>query len=249
MDDRQLLFELWTPPSARYAPWAKPVLFAQMTTGVATDPHVPDLPEQPWANYLEGRTAVVLDLPGEAAVYHALALVQHGLQPIPLFNGCAGAGAAIDVNSIMMALRRGAPHLRHAIASDAPPTFILDARRTAGKPTPGSFDNRWVVFPQDFPSGRFLRAGGLDRALVVYQDARKPADDLRQVLAAWKKDGMEILGVGVTEESPASLPVTRPWPLRPLAALALLGMGLRYNSAGGFGAKVPVPTQSSGGFA
>ncbi len=251
MDDRQSLFEMWTPPTARYAPWAKPVLFAQMTTGTAPDPHVPDLPAQPWADFLEGRTAVVLDLPGDTSVYHALALVQHGLQPVPLFNGCAGAGACIDVNSIMMALRRGAALLRHSIAGDAAPAFMLDANRTVGKPLPGSFDNRWVVFPQDFPSGRFLRAHGLERVLVVHHEGRKPADDLNQILAAWKKERLDIFGVGAAGTTPTPLTVTRPWALRPLAALALLGMGLRYNSAGGFGAKIPLPLEggSSGGFA
>lgn len=251
MDDRQSLFELWTPPTARYAPWAKPVLFAQMTTALTPDPHLPDLPEQPWADFLEGRTAVVLDLPGEASVRHALALVAHGLQPVPLFNGCAGPGACIDVNSIMMALRRGAANLRHSIPTDAPPAFMLDSSRTAGKPPPGSFDNRWVVFLQDFPSGRFLRAHGLERVLVVHQEARKPADDLNQVLAAWKKEGMEIFGVAATDATPTPLSVTKPWPLRPFAALALLAMGLRHNSAGGFGAKVPLAPEGghSGGFA
>ncbi|MCL4222179.1 MAG: hypothetical protein KJZ65_12515 [Phycisphaerales bacterium] len=252
MDDRQLLFELWTPPSARYAPWAKPVLFAQMATGAAPpDSQVSDLPVQPWADFLEGRTAVVLDLPGESSVSHALALVAHGLQPVPLFNGCAGPGACIDVESIMMGLRRGAAHLRHSVPADAPPAFMLDSNRTAGKPPPGSFDNRWVVFPQDFPSGRFLLAHGLARVLVVHQQACKPADDLKQVLAAWKKSGIEIFGVEEARKSPAPLPVTKPWPLRPFAALALLALGLRSNSAGGFGAKVPLPPEGgrSGGLA
>lgn len=249
MDDRQLLFELWTPPTARYAPWAKPVLFAQMDTGLAPDTHVPDLPAQPWTDFLEGRTTVVLDLPGEASVYHALALLEHGLQPVPLFNGSTGPGACIEVDSIMTALRRGATILQRSIPADAPPVFMLDSRRTAVKPPPDSFDNRWVVFPQDFPSGRFLRAHGLERALVVHQESRRPADDLNQVLAAWKKEGIGIYGVEALDRTPVPLAVSRPWPLRPFAALALLGMGLRYNSAGGFGGKVPVPSQSSGGFA
>ena len=44
-------------------------------------------------------------------------------------------------------------------ATHAPPAFLLDSdRMKAPAPDPGRFDNRWLVFPQDFPSAAFLRS-------------------------------------------------------------------------------------------
>src|SRR4029453_2540608 len=76
---------------------------------------------------------------------------------------------------------------------DAPPAFVLDVGRMAeGKlPLPGQFDNRWMVFPQDFPSGRFLQRRGLRRVLVI-QRGGPIAEDLARVLIGYRDSGMEI---------------------------------------------------------
>ncbi|HZW10766.1 MAG TPA: hypothetical protein VFF69_12755 [Phycisphaerales bacterium] len=255
MDERQRLFEIWAPPDAAFSPWAKPVLFTQMPAGQAVGaPEERPLPDQPWARAADGRTAFVLDLPGPDSVWHALALAGRDYRPVPLFNGSHGERAAVEVRPIITALQLAAPMLERArVRADAPPAFMLDAnRRGSGRgPGPGWFDNRWIVFPQDFPSGRLLRSRGMERALLV-RDERSPlSDDLAQVLARWKKDGVELVSARVDSAEAAPLRVSARWPFRPVAALALVALGLRRNSAGGFGARVPLPPEGGGhsGFA
>jgi len=253
MDERQRLFEIWAPPDAAFSPWAKPVLFTQMdlwrvTHGSEEHP----LPDQPWGEAADGRSALVLDLPGADSVWHALALARRGYRPVPLFNGSFGEQAAVEVRSIITALQLAAPALERArVRTDAPPAFMLDSnRRGSGRgPGPGWYDNRWVVFPQDFPSGRLLRSRGIERALVVREEKEPLGDDLAQVLARWRKDGVELTSARTDAAHVAPLGVSARWRLRPLAALALVMLGLRRNSAGGFGSRVPTLPEGGGGYA
>ena len=75
---------------------------------------------------------------------------------------------------------------------EAPPAFLLDSRRfPRGKAaSPGQFDNRWMVFPQDFPSGKLLLSRGLRRAVVVREGPLM--DDLAHVLRRWQEAGVRI---------------------------------------------------------
>jgi hypothetical protein len=126
---------------------------------------------------------------------------------------------------------------------------MIDSGRLAPGATrpPGAFDNRWVVFPQDFPSGSLLASRRIERALVVRADAADPADDLRRVLAGWKRAGIaiEILDTRAAAApralDPGRFPSWRTW-----AALALVGLGLRRGSAGGFGARIPEQSTDTG---
>ncbi len=254
MNERERLFEIWAPSRGVFSAWAKPLLFAQMDEGQIVRPATDRAaPAQPWAARLDGRTAVVLDLPGDASVWHGAALGEAGYRPVPLFNGSDGQQPAVEVRSIMLALQHAAGQVERAsIADDAPPAFMLDGRRCDPSVRPGAgwFDNRWVVFPQDFPSGRLLRSRGLERALLVREQGRRLGDDLREVLARWDKDGVELFEVEVGGVEPVPLKVRAAWGLRPLAAVAMVMLGLRANSAGGFGARVPMPPQGGGsGFA
>lgn len=254
MNERERLFEIWAPSRGVFSAWAKPLLFAQMDEGQIVRPATDRAASaQPWAARLDGRTAVVLDLPGEASVWHGAALGEAGYRPVPLFNGSDGQQPAVEVRSIMLALQHAAGQVERAsIADDAPPAFMLDGRRCDPSVRPGAgwFDNRWVVFPQDFPSGRLLRSRGVERALLVREQGRRLGDDLREVLARWGKDGVELFEVEVGGVEPVPLKVRAAWGLRPLAAVAMVMLGLRANSAGGFGARVPMPPQGGGsGFA
>ena len=55
-------------------------------------------------------------------------------------------------------------------------------------PGPGTFDNRWVVFPQDFPSAAFLRSRGVAEVLLI-QAGAQPQEDLAHVLLRWQQGG------------------------------------------------------------
>lgn len=262
-------FELWAPPESPWSAWAKPVLFAQMdelretptsvgdrAVGWAPEPAATTYTPDPSAGYREPgmvpgaieRTAIVVEHAGVAAVATGLALARRGYRPVPLFNACHGPGALVAVAPIIQVLRQSAPQLAGlGLPPDAPPAFLVDAGRMSGTPHPGGFDNRSMVFPQDFPSATFLRDRGVSRVIVATDAPREPAADLCHVLLAWQKQGIEILSVHAGgAEPPARIVVKTPSRFGALAYRALAILGLKRSSAGGFGSVIPVPTQTGG---
>ena len=247
------LFEVWAPSGAPWSPWAKPVLFAPQAP-------IPGGASQNW-QAARGRaralwtpvamseTALVLDLPGPVALALALDCALQGWRPVPLFNSCPGPEALVDNESIRAGLAEGAYMLREAnLPAEAPPAFVLDAYRTQGQPAPKRFDNRWVVFPQDFPSAARIAAGGLRRALLVQHSSREPRADLAHVLLRWQQAGLEVLALDLAgETSPSPITVAKPSRFRAFGYRALVALGLRKNSAGGFGGLVPSPSSGGGG--
>jgi hypothetical protein len=186
-----------------------------------------------------------------------LVLAEAGFRPVPLFNGARGPAslniggtAVIDNDAILVWLLRGVETLQRCqLPDDAPPAFLLDSRRQppAFNASPGRFDNRWMVFPQDFPSASFLRSQGISRVLLIQTDIeRQPPEDLAHVLRRWQEAGLELsVATLETAARPQPLQVHRPSRFRSLWYVALAVLGLRRNSAGGFGSIVPQP--SSGG--
>ena len=161
-----------------------------------------------------------------------------------------GGTALVDNDQILAWLILGAETLQRCdLADDAPPAFLLDSRRQPPQmdALPGRFDNRWMVFPQDFPSANFLRARHISKVLLIQSDAqRQPQEDLAHVLRRWQEAGLELsVATPDTVATPQPLTVNRPSRFRSLWYGALAVMGLRRNSAGGFGSVVPQP--SSGG--
>jgi len=250
--NRLELFDTWAPEGAPWSLWAKPVLFVD-------DSPVPAWSSQDWQTARASarwtpaamaETVLVLDLPGPRALVVALECATRGWRPVPLFNSCRGPGALVDNDSIFFGLTEGAPLLREAsLPESAPPAFVLDSRRVDGAPAPGRFDNRWVVFPQDFPSATRLLASDLRRVLLVQDGRREPRADLAHVLLRWQRAGLEILALDLAgDASPAPIAVTEPSRFRALGYRALVALGLRKSSAGGFGGLIPTP-HAGGGFA
>lgn len=247
------LYQVWAPEGAPWSPWVKPVLFA------ATSPIAGGASQNwqaargraraLWTPAPMGETALVLDLPGPVALALVLDCATHGWRPVPLFNSCPGPEALVDNESIRVGLAEGAFMLREAnLPTAAAPAFVLDAHRTEGQPAPKRFDNRWVVFPQDFPSAARLVAGGLRRALLVQHGRREPRSDLAHVLLRWQEAGLEILALDLAgETTPAPIAVAKPSRFRAFGYRALVALGLRKNSAGGFGGLVPSPSSGGGG--
>lgn len=241
------LFDVWAPETSPWSLWAKPVLFAQMQgVPVAAQP----LPSVEVGAVLPpGRVAVIIDLPGVRALEVAMGFAQRGMRPVPLFNGVDGGPSQIvDNRPVMAALRSWrAALLELPLSDDAPPAFILDSERLArARPvTPGRFDNRWVVFPQDFPSGHKLKEHGIERAVLVSQ-GRYLADDLAHVLLRWQELGVAIHTTDELLGAPQPHTVQKPRGFRSLAQRLLVAAGLHRNAAGGFGSVIPVPSQGGG---
>ena len=250
----ETVFAAWAPAGQPWSPWAKPALFAQLDRVVTSASPATTPPA--WANagdFAAARLALVVDLPGERSALAGLTLAQAGFQPVPLYNTSYGYDAVIPLAPLMDALRQGAGELASlALPPSAPPAFLLDSRRTheISAALPGRYDNRWLVFPQDFPSAEFLKSQGLRGAILLQETGLLPADDLAHVLLRWQEAGLSILSASADASplAPEPIFVTKPPHYRMLWQHFLAVIGLRRNSAGGFGARIPVPSQG-GGFA
>lgn len=246
------LFAIWAPEGRPWSDWAKPVLFAYASesgTAEASQEVPPDdvglLPDA------SARSALVVDLPGVRAVWTGLELARRGYRPVPLFNAAwAPHASTVGTGEIARALLLAAPRLAEAsISADAPPVFLLDsARMSARTPIgPGVFDNRWMIFPQDFPSAHFMRGARIDQALWIGAPGASPGEDLVHVLLRWREQGVRVVGRDAADPARLSeLALPRPPRFRSIWARWLALAGLRRNSAGGFGSVIPVVVHRSG---
>lgn len=242
------LFQLWAPREGIWSPWAKPVLFAHLTPSMLdaedatpSPPGVADLTGVPPAD----GTAVVVDLPGEDGVAAGMALAETGYRPVPLYNACPGPAARVDVGPILSAFVRSASRLRQlALPPAAPPAFLLDADRRlgTGPSSPGSFDNRSVSLPTDFPSASLLLNRGVRRVILISQLATRLQSDLAHTLLRWQRAGIVIDVKRADLSSPPEFcTILRPGRFRSLWHALIVTAGLRRNPLGGFGGMLPEP--------
>lgn len=246
------LFDIWAPLWALWSRWAKPVLFAESSGGPPLAMEMEVLPKLDFSRHDD--LALVVDLPSAESVKTGLALAELGYRPVPLFNGARGprlpgftGTAMVDNDAIAGWLVAGADMLqRHYLPPNAPPAFLLDLRRKSPgiNPTPGRFDNRWVVFPQDFPSATFLLGHDIKRVLLLQSNpGSQPQADVAHVLLRWQQAGLDLLTADTQNAAhPQPLAVSRPSHFGSLWYRALALVGLRRNSAGGFGSIVPQPS-------
>lgn len=241
MRDNLEAYKEWAPEGARWTQWAKPVMF--MSTAETVFAKL-EIPEVDWLQGLESNTMIIVDLPGERGVVESLALARMGYRPVPLYNGVDGRvySMVVKVGEIRKALFTGADELAgYDISPDAPPVFMLDSNRMAGSgKQPGTYDNRWCVFPQDMPSASFLLKAGI-RRIIVRSD--KIQNDLAHILLRYQKEGIEIYLCPDREIKKIS--VVRPSRFKSLSYRFSVILGLTRNGAGGFGAKIPEPVDSS----
>lgn len=245
-------FDIWAPEGAAWSQWAKPVLFMQLSHVAPTADSAPSLPDLFWVPDAGGRTAIVVDLPGTDSLGAGLALARRGYRPVPLYNTSIGPSSLVDCAAIARGLIAHAETLRNAgLPADAPPAFLLDSGRMVPKvpPRPGAYDNRWMVFPQDFPSAAYLRAKGVADVLLLH-DAPGAAEDVAHVLLRWQEAGLRLLSASPNDRGRLhDLIVTRPSRFRRAWYRLLAVAALRRNNAGGFGAVIPTPSSGGGGFA
>jgi hypothetical protein len=242
------MFETWAPPDDAWSLWTRPILFAQMAQAKweSAEGEPWRSLDLSWAPAPGAGAAVVVDLPGEEAVWTGLALAGRGYRPVPLFNACTGPGEVVSQGRIMAALRAGAAYLAGLPLTGAPPAFLLDAQR-AGPPgyraRPLDFDNRYAIFPQDFPSATFLQGRGIRQVVLAVRGGPQVREDLAHVLRRWQDAGLALHVKDLASAAPPSpLRVDRPpwyrWAWQRLQTI----LGLRRCPQGGFGAQVPRPS-------
>ena len=219
-------------------------------------------------------TALIIDLPGAECVQFALALAQIGYRPVLLINSSPGpigpmppmapsgsqpppaapnsrAGIeVVDMRALVAEVCGRSKFMRElALPGDAPPAFVLDSTRLVGNHNVSEdrFDNRWMIFPQDFPSARFLASRGIVRAVVVQRGDIDRLTDLQHVLLRWQEAGIEIQAKNLADQgSPKKITVARPSSFRMAWYRALAILGFWRSNVGGFGSFLP--TGSFGGF-
>ena len=257
--NQEQVFSVWAPQDAIWSPWVAPVLFAHTYWNIQDLERVEPQP-LPWFQDPMRDAALVVDLPFAESVEVGFALAAAGTRPVPLYNASPGPAvvglapgaqgvshAAIDMRPIVAAICRVTPSLQTLhLPPDAPPAFLLDSHRLEGttRPVdPGMFDNRWMVFPQDFPSANFLTSHGIRRALLVQRHQLEPQDDLAHSLLRWQEGGITVLAKNLEDDAPPSqITVKRPSRYKAAWYRALAQLGLRRSSAGGFGSYIPETT-------
>jgi len=257
---KEELYSIWAPTDGIWSQWVKPVLFASIEHGFEMDAHVDAPADISWVPSPQSGTALVLDLPGSEGIEIALPLAAQGFRPVPLYNaqpaplGCSYMGspselesavgpvALVDVRPIMLALQKGAAVLQQQrIQADAPPIFLLDARRRSGgvQPDEGDFDNRSISFPSDFPSANFLLAHAIRRVILIQHNDLQPQADLAHTIRRWQDGGLDILSKVIEVSGPpVNIVVTRPTRFRSVLHRVLETIGFRRNILGGFGGVV-----------
>ena len=154
----------------------------------------------------------------------------------------SGYPLANDTIGVSKALLKGTKVLEKiSLRSDALPAFLLDSNRMvlnrggylpAIKQYEEFYDNRWSVFPQDFPSANFLLEHEI-KNVVVFRD--KVNEDLDHILLRYQEKGIKILSCGEDKNIKVYY-VPRPSHFKALRYRINVLMGLKYNPAGGFGA-------------
>lgn len=280
-------FEAWAPPHTPWSAWAKPTLFidrtparpgqmggltavaqttspsAQAAGAVGAAPTFPSSEAHVWPLHIPKHCALVLDMPGPRAVEAGVSLRDRGYWPVPLFNATPGPNPVVDVTNTVRALLAAAPHLAAAggqAGEQALPCFLIDDNRcpkVTGSVV-GKYDNRSIVFPQDFPSATLLRSRGIEQVLVVHHTYQagepsngaqggKLADDLAHVLFAWQRDGLRILRfTPAMEKEPRAVTIAKPSRFGFALRRIMTFSGLRRSAAGGFGCFVPEQASGSG---
>jgi hypothetical protein len=259
MINREAIFRAWAPADGIWSPWVKPVLFAHVQAGETSADSLAfastGFADDSWAPQCDGACAIVLDLPGAAGVGLGLSLARKGYRPVPLYNALPMPGATFssvgptvvcNVQPIIAALSAATQDLVNLhIAAEAPPVFLLDSARRVGsgvRPMPGTFDNRSVSLPTDFPSASRLHSTGVKRVIVVQERVGAPQEDLAHTLLRWQAAGIRIEMMALNQTMPVFIRVTKPPFYKLLWQRALAVAGLRRNPLGGFGGTLPMPS-------
>jgi len=262
------VYRVWAPADSIWSPWVVPVPFAEIVCTNQANEKVGSELETIGAEFRVSQDlAIVIDLPGGDSIRLGMSLALRGFRPVPVIDGSPGPGPflvspqepspdelpsaetngpAVDMREILRALCLGADFLRTLrLSESAPPAFLLDSMRMAGgRPVhPETFDNRWKVFPQDFPSARLLQERGVTRVLLIQKDRGQPQEDLSYVLLRWQEAGLKLLATDSCGDANAiPIEISPPSRYKALWYRALAILGLRRGKHGGFGAWPPSST-------
>lgn len=232
-------------------------------------------PDGAW-QWLKPDTFVIMDLPGGLSVQMAAQMmIEAEAQLISAFDHWPTANparsfnesvyvnmtalpwppqqvrtdVAIDSRDVIDSMISLAPQVwrktRAGIAPQAAAILMCDSRRTVTtRPGPGDFDNRYYIDDSILPGEAMLRRLGV-RQLVFFgqSEATEPSADLTLFINECARGGMRLLNVVLDQPETWAMPL----PMRPPTEVRLDGLAFPKSQVGGFGRKIPVPSESSGG--
>jgi hypothetical protein len=257
--DKTEIYRIWAPADAIWSPWVKPVLFAWAESAPLDSSKTPDISPDD-VRYLpeaSDRSVVIIELPGALSLLCGLELAKRGFRPVPLYNCIPGPApqsqmslgdgkipVAVDVRAIISLIWHNSAQLKSLnLPVDAPPAFLLDSNRCPTFLAGGDdffdrsnkfFDNRWLIFSEDFPSTAFLRDRGLSHVTIVRQ-RRTARLDLRQILLAWREQGLALDLLAFPAREPSSPYIARELSFLNRMILRWSQGGLLGDSKRGFG--------------
>jgi len=248
------LYELWAPKESIWSQWVLPVPFAQMNCVNFDAAAV--LPEFrfDWLPSASSETALVVDLPGKETIECGIVLATRGYRPVPVIDGSLGpdlhglmlelmpgsrtermpSTSVIDMRPLCRALcQRGQLLASLPLEPNSPPAFLLDSLRMGNTWNPDNrlFDNRWMTYPQDFPSGEFLQKRGVRKVILILNHLHiPPLNDLTHVLLQWQKSGIALEKVSLFSDGrPTVFTANKPPWFRDVWYSLLASLGLRRS--------------------
>jgi len=249
------LYRIWAPDNSIWSKWVSPALFAQIECSEGSTASNPTLPSQIWpAISTLSQAAAVIDLPGADAIRFGIALAKHGYRPVPIINPSPGpsllpfshpsaSNTSLSVNALANEICAATHVLQNLnLPSTSLPVFILDSKRLTGdrEISKEIYDNRWMVFPEDFPSARFMLENAIKQVILVQEDRRPPQSDLASVLIKWQRSGIDVLlKVTTATDAPYKITVSSANRLSEFIDHLLIFLGVSRKSVGGFGSSFP----------
>lgn len=166
---------------------------------------------------LDSNTAVILDSGGSHSVAMAVKLAEQGYQPVVMFDAAVYANASNGQSAQELAtLLYFAQHIKGLkeqgkIRPDAPPVFVLDIHRDNPPAVAlNQTNNSYEYQSQDFPTDDELKQLGINKVVYLnegdqegrinqnYQSINRVHDDLKPVVQAWQRSGVNITYTGVS---------------------------------------------------
>ncbi|MCL1875405.1 MAG: hypothetical protein FWF87_04000 [Synergistaceae bacterium] len=192
--DNMTTYKIWAPDTALWTKWAKPVLFASLTSW--KDDYALDIPEIDWIASAQRDTMVIVDLPGKTGVEESLALARLGFRPVPLYNGVNDEKPVAITNTANVstinadgALNAADLEAKTPRATGETSAMLVDAKEVADALYKGAYtletlripDNAPPVFMLDSRRMTGLRAPGkYDNRWCIFQQDMPSASFLSE---------------------------------------------------------------------
>lgn len=267
------VYDVWLGADDEWRPWVKHALLSSLVGRPVTERAAAESGEAPpwlgqdlsWLCIDEAQNgnsvyrdrtkkarcnvAILVDLPGRAAIEMGLALGHAGWRPVLSINATSSEYEVIDMGSIVSWLEKGARFGSSFLATPkAAPVFILDSRRDGRnmRIAPGRFDNRWTVYASDLPSGRKLKEAEIEQ-VVVLQEGTQMKDDIAAIAWAYERAGLEVRQANMRDRSLSGMPGKPQGWLGFAVGQLERRLGLKRRSDGSYGHRIPIPPEPSHG--